>query len=65
MRPLTDSEKSLIESGAATFAEVLRSRRELAEAKAAEAEEVAEGRFWDSTHCLCGELLSAPCRCEP
>lgn len=61
----SESERSLIESGFATYAEIRESRRLLAEAIAAEAEAQLELRRYDETHCpVCGAEISDTAHCR-
>lgn len=64
--PLTESERSLIESGTVTYAEVMEGRRMSIEAKEEERREQAEVREWDRWHCpVCGaDIREEPEHCR-
>ncbi len=64
--PLTESERGLIEGGAATFAEVMEGRRLLQQAKERELAEAAAVREYDDTHCgVCGaDVREEPGHCR-
>ena len=64
--PLSESESSLIESGAVTLADVIEGREMLAAAVAAEEGESREVTAWDRTHCpVCGaNVLASPEHCR-
>lgn len=57
--PLTESERGLIEGGAANWADIMEGRRLLRMAIDREFAEAAAVRQWDDSHCgICGAVLT-------